>query len=135
MQQPYMLIAEDDQDDQFLLNAAFRESRLAVQVHFVQNGKEVLRHLEGISDNSRLPDLIVLDLNMPLLDGRQTLLRLKSCARYNTIPVIILTTSLSEKEKADCLRLGAANFLFKPPGYEKILTTARYLYELSGAAC
>jgi len=135
MQQPYMLIAEDDQDDQFLLNAAFRESSLAVQVHFVQNGKEVLRHLEGISDNSRLPDLIVLDLNMPLLDGRQTLLRLKSCARYNTIPVIILTTSLSEKEKADCLRLGAANFLFKPPGYEKILTTARYLYELSGAAC
>jgi len=72
---------------------------------------------------------------MPLLDGRETLLRLKSCARYNNIPVIILTTSLSEKEKADCLRLGAANFLFKPPGYEKILNTARYLYELSGAAC
>jgi len=134
LQLPFMLIADDDEDDIYLLESAFRESRLAVKVDFVQNGLEVLTYLDSIKDNNPLPDLIVLDLNMPLLSGRETLLRLKNNTRYKSIPVAILTTSVSEKEKAHCLELGAALYLFKSSGFDKILSTAKCLYEFSGAA-
>lgn len=135
LQHPFMLIADDDEDDIYLLDSAFKESRLKVKVDFVQNGLEVLTYLDKITDNNPLPDLIVLDLNMPLLSGRDTLLRLKEDLRYKSIPVVILTTSISEKEKAHCLEMGAALYLFKSPGFDKIVSTARYLYEFSGATC
>jgi CheY-like chemotaxis protein len=135
LQHPFMLIADDDEDDIFLLDTAFRESRLKVKVDFVQNGLEVLSYLDKINDSHPLPDLIVLDLNMPLLSGRETLLKLKEDLRYKNIPVVILTTSISEKEKAHCLEMGAALYLFKSPGFDKIVSTAKHLYEFSGAAC
>ncbi len=133
LQQPFMLIADDDEDDIYLLESAFKESRLAVRVDFVQNGLEVLTYLENIKEHNLLPDLIVLDLNMPLLSGSETLLRLKDDSRYKKIPVAILTTSISEKEKAHCLEMGAALYLFKSAGFDKIVSTAKYLYEFSGA--
>lgn len=132
---PFMLIADDDEDDIYLLDAAFKESHLDVKVDFVQNGLEVLSYLDKINGSNPLPDLIVLDLNMPLLSGPETLLKLKGSMRYNKIPVVILTTSISEKEKAHCLEMGAALYLFKSTGFDKIVSTARYLYEFSGAAC
>jgi CheY-like chemotaxis protein len=135
LQHPFMLIADDDEDDIYLLDTAFRESRLEVKVDFVQNGLEVLTYLNKINDNNPLPDLIVLDLNMPLLGGRETLLKLKEDLRYKNIPVVILTTSHSEKEKAHCLEMGAALYLFKSSGFDKIVSTAKYLYEFSGTAC
>jgi CheY-like chemotaxis protein len=132
---PFMLIADDDEDDIYLLDSAFKEIHLKVKVDFVQNGIEVLTYLDSIHDSSPLPDLIVLDLNMPLLSGRDTLLRLKGSVRYKNIPVVILTTSISEKEKAQCLEMGAALYLYKSSGFDKIISTAKYLYEFSGAAC
>jgi CheY-like chemotaxis protein len=135
LQHPFMLIADDDEDDIYLLDSAFKESRLKVKVDFVLNGQEVFKYLDSIRDNNPLPDLIVLDLNMPLLSGRDTLLRLKDDLRYKNIPVVILTTSHSEKEKAHCLEIGAALYLFKSSGFDKIVSTAKYLYEFSGTAC
>jgi CheY-like chemotaxis protein len=135
LQHPFMLIADDDEDDIYLLDSAFKESRLKVKVDFVLNGQEVFKYLDTIRGNNPLPDLIVLDLNMPLLSGRDTLLRLKDDSRYKNIPVVILTTSNSEKEKAQCLEIGAALYLFKSSGFDKIVSTAKYLYEFSGTAC
>ena len=132
LQFPFMLIADDDEDDIYLLNSAFNESELKVKIDFVQNGQEVFKYLDKINGNNPLPDLIVLDLNMPLLGGRDTLLRLKEDLRYKNIPVVILTTSNSEKEKAHCLEIGAALYLFKSPGFDKIVSTAKHLYEFSG---
>lgn len=135
LQHPFMLIADDDEDDIYLLDSAFKESHLAVKVDFVQNGLQVLTYLDKIKENNPLPDLIVLDLNMPLLGGRDTLLRLKEDSRYQKIPVVILSTSNNENEKAHCLQMGAALYLFKSSGFDKIISTAKYLYEFSGAAC
>jgi CheY-like chemotaxis protein len=133
---PFMLIADDDEDDIYLLDSAFKESRLAVRVDFVQNGLELLTYLDQIQDSNPLPDLIVLDLNMPILSGRDTLVRLKHDTRYKKIPVVILTTSINEKEKAHCLEMGAALYLFKSTGFDKIISTVKYLYEFTGAtAC
>lgn len=132
LQKPFMLIADDDEDDIYLMQSAFRESHLTVKVDFVQNGIQVLTYLDKIQADNPLPDLIVLDLNMPLLGGRETLQRLKTDLRYHKIPVAILTTSLSEEEKAHCLQIGAALYLFKSTGFDKIVSTAKYLYEFSG---
>ena len=132
LQKPFMLIADDDEDDIYLMQSAFRESHLTVKVDFVQNGLQVLTYLDKIQEDNPLPDLIVLDLNMPMLGGRETLVRLKEDLRYSKIPVAILTTSISEEEKAHCLEIGAALYLFKSPGFDKIVSTAKYLYEFSG---
>lgn len=132
LQFPFMLIADDDEDDIYLLDSAFKESHLDVKIDFVQNGQEVFKYLDKINGSNPLPDLIVLDLNMPLLGGRDTLLRLKEDLRYKNIPVVILTTSNNEKEKAHCLEIGAALYLFKSPGYDTIVSTAKHLYEFSG---
>lgn len=134
LQNPFMLIADDDEDDIYLMQSAFKESHLSVRVDFVQNGLQVLTYLDKIKKENPLPDLIVLDLNMPMLGGRETLQRLKDDVRYNKIPVAILTTSLSEEEKAHCLEIGAALYLFKSSGFDKIVSTAKYLYEFSGTA-
>lgn len=132
LQHPFMLIADDDEDDIYLMQSAFKETHLSIKVDFVQNGIQLLTYLDEIKENNPLPDLIVLDLNMPLLGGRDTLLRLKEDSRYNKIPVAILTTSMSEQEKAHCLEMGAALYLFKSSGFDKIVSTAKYLYEFSG---
>ena len=82
LQKPFMLIADDDEDDIYLMQSAFRESHLTVKVDFVQNGLQVLTYLDRIQEDNPLPDLIVLDLNMPMLGGRETLVRLKEDLRY-----------------------------------------------------
>ncbi|HUQ96771.1 MAG TPA: response regulator, partial [Chitinophagaceae bacterium] len=80
---------------------------------FVENGRQVLDYL---SENTitQLPSLIVLDLNMPELDGRQTLKKLKSHPVYQSIPVVIVTTSANKLDRDVCRQLGAALFLTKP---------------------
>jgi CheY-like chemotaxis protein len=129
---PFMLIADDDEDDIYLMQSAFKETHLSVKVDFVQNGIQVLTYLDQIREDNPFPDLIVLDLNMPMLNGRETLLRLKGDSRYHKIPVAILTTSMSEEEKAHCLQMGAALYLFKSSGFESIVSTAKCLYDFSG---
>ncbi|MBC7183921.1 MAG: response regulator, partial [Marinobacter sp.] len=93
---PRILIAEDDPDDRLLLSEAFAERFADSELTFVQNGEELLATLAG-GDRSR-PDLILLDLNMPLKDGRATLHELKTDPLLQQIPAIILTTSMAEED-------------------------------------
>lgn len=76
-----------------------------------------------------MPSLIVLDLNMPILNGMETLSRLKAHTIYKTIPVIMFTTSVHEVEKEKCLEIGAADFIKKPARFQQTISTARYLHE------
>jgi DNA-binding response OmpR family regulator len=76
-----------------------------------------------------MPSLIVLDLNMPILNGMETLSRLKSHTVYKNIPVIMFTTSVHEVEKARCLEIGALDFIKKPARFQQTISTARYLHE------
>jgi len=70
------------------------------------NGREVLDHLNGIDDPALYPCLIILDMNMPVLNGRETLAILKSEEKYNSIPVVVFTTSSSEMDRMFCRRFG-----------------------------
>ena len=109
-----ILVVDDDLEDHVILQGFFSEAGLDGKVQYRENGQQALFFLEGILDDALLPRLIVLDLNMPILNGTQTLLRLKQTPRLRSIPVIIFSTSQNETEKRKCLSLGAVDYLVKP---------------------
>jgi CheY-like chemotaxis protein len=108
----YILMAEDDLEDQLIMTDAFQEVQLEKQIRFVENGEMVLEFLKQHADE--LPSLIVLDLNMPLLNGTQTLRQLKQSEEFKKIPVIIYSTSFNLIEMEECMRLGADSYTIKP---------------------
>lgn len=111
--QKAILVADDDIEDHHILMDYFMASGLEDSVCFVENGQKLLEYLDKISDDL-LPQLIVLDLNMPILNGIQTLQTLKKSARLKNIPVIIYSTSDNEQERRKSLNLGAIDYLVKP---------------------
>lgn len=104
-------MADDDQEDCLLARIGFEESAIEGEIRFVENGEELLDYLR--SGDPR-PDLILLDLNMPRMDGREALLEIKSDQQLRNIPVVILTTSRQEKDVKFCLDAGACEFKTKP---------------------
>ncbi len=112
---PYKLVlyADDDVDDKDWVSEACKALNCSINMIFVDNGRQVFDYLSKAT-NSHLPSLIVLDLNMPELDGRQTLQRLKANPEFKDIPVAIVTTSVNRMDKEICQRLGASLYLTKP---------------------
>ncbi|MFT7068620.1 MAG: CheY-like chemotaxis protein [Spirosomataceae bacterium] len=107
-----LLIAEDDVDDQLLLESVFEELKLLYKLAFVENG---IKALEYLKENSKeLPSLILLDSNMPKKDGRETLIEIKSNEGWRSIPIIVFTTSDSEADIAYSYKHGTNAFITKP---------------------
>ncbi|MFT4733188.1 MAG: two-component system response regulator [Algoriphagus sp.] len=120
---PKILIAEDDLDDQLLLKSAFKENQSPCQVTFVADGEQLLTHLK----ENTLPDLILLDLNMPKIDGREVLKQIRFDTNLSHIPVLIISTSSAEGEIKMAYTLGASAYLVKPTSYEKLLLLVKNL--------
>ncbi len=123
-----ILIAEDDADDRMFMREAFGDSDFKHEIDFVENGQELLDYLNGIgeyADRPR-PGLILLDLNMPKMDGRTALLHIKSNPSLRRIPVIVLTTSNSEDDIEKTYDLGVSSYISKPSsaeGLKDVITT------------
>jgi CheY-like chemotaxis protein len=128
-QKPFILIADDDQEDRYLLHTAFEEIGRSNDIFLVENGLQVFTYLDSSMEQTNMPSLIVLDLNMPILNGMETLLRLKAHNLYKDIPVIMFTTSVHEVEKEKCLAIGAADFIKKPARFQQTVSTAKFLHE------
>lgn len=109
-----ILVVDDDAEDQLILDTFFQEAGISGTVGYRENGQDALDYLDQISKDASLPRLIVLDLNMPILNGTQTLFQLKQTMRFRHIPVIIFSTSQNETEKRKCLSLGAVEYMVKP---------------------
>ena len=129
-----ILMADDDVDDQLLTQKALKKSRLLNNMHFVNNGEELMNYLlhrDKFADKERhpSPDLILLDLNMPRLDGREALKLIKDDPHLRRIPVIILTTSRAEKEIIASYDLGANSFITKPVDFSEFLDAMRVFSE------
>jgi len=124
-----LLMADDDPEDCLLAAEAIQENGFGYQVHFVHDGEELLEYLHRTGryrqTPSKLPDLVLLDLNMPKLDGREALRRIKSDLRLRSMPVVILTTSRQEEDVQRCYQMGAASFLSKPATYCGWITLLR----------
>jgi CheY-like chemotaxis protein len=112
-----VLYADDDADDRSWISEACQSIGANLTIHFVENGRELLAYLQTLAVHE-YPSLIILDLNMPKLDGRSTLQLLKANPLYSHIPVAIVSTSSSQTDRDVCLRLGAALFLVKPDSHQ-----------------
>ncbi|MCM3883056.1 response regulator [Frankia sp. R82] len=119
---PYdILLAEDDPGDALLIEEAFSSRGLGQHLHTVGDGVQALEHLH---DPSRpRPDLILLDLNMPRMDGRETLAAIKADLELRTIPVVILTTSNAPDDIAGSYELHANAYVCKPTDLDDFLDT------------
>lgn len=133
-----ILMADDDDDDRLMTHDALVESRVINDFYFVEDGVELLKYLrrEGkYSDAScsPRPSLILLDLNMPRMDGREALTEIKSDPNLRSIPVVILTTSKQEEDKVKGYNLGAASYITKPVTFDGLVelmkTLGRYWVE------
>jgi CheY-like chemotaxis protein len=121
-----ILVADDDPDDRFLLSEAFQELQDTVEMHFVEDGEELMNYLycQG-KDTDFAPcpqvDLVFLDLNMPKKNGRQALSEIKADKHLSRIPVIVWTSSSSEEDITFCLQAGADACYTKPARYEEMV--------------
>ena len=121
-----LLIAEDDPNDQLLTREAIEESRCAAEVEFVADGIELLHFLRredayATKAGTPLPSLILLDLNMPRMDGREVLKTLKSDPMLGRIPVVIMTNSNADEDIAQAYDLGVSSYVLKPPGFDELV--------------
>lgn len=119
-----VLIAEDDNDDQEILKETMLEVNPAVDVVLVSSGLKAVKALEASSD-SDLPHLLILDYNMPELNGAQVLETLGRHQRYARIPKVVLSTSSSPYYKSSCLELGAQGYFTKPSSYTELESLIR----------
>jgi CheY-like chemotaxis protein len=119
-------LGEDDLDDQELLQEIFRDLDQNFSLLFVNNGRKVKTTLEGMKDD-KLPCLIVLDYNMPEMNGAEILLDLKKNKRYDPIPKVIWSTSGSDTYKLSCLDAGAKDYMTKASNVKDLENAIRHM--------
>lgn len=127
-----ILMADDDEDDRLLTQDALAESRVLNELHFVEDGVELLEYLErkgkfADKEISPRPGLILLDLNMPRMDGREALEAIKANPNLKGIPVVILTTSKQEEDMVKGYNLGAASYITKPVTFDGLVDLMKAL--------
>jgi CheY-like chemotaxis protein len=120
-----ILMADDDDDDFLLTKKALDESKLLNDLHRVKDGEELLQYLryEGDYKNDEhcRPGVILLDLNMPKMDGREALKELKTDPDLKDIPVVVFTTSKAEEDIVRSYHLGVNSFITKPVKFENLI--------------
>jgi CheY-like chemotaxis protein len=126
-----IVMADDDADDRLLARDAMEESRLGNPFHIVEDGQELMEYLtrtgKYATRDAPRPGLILLDLNMPRKDGRETLREIKSHPELRSIPVVVLTTSKTEEDILRSYDLGANSFITKPVTFERLVEIVRGL--------
>lgn len=134
-----ILIADDDAEDRMLVKDALDEGRLKNDIHFVENGEELVDYLHNrgrFSDKEKYPTpgLILLDLNMPKKDGREALKEIKADPHLRLIPVVVLTTSKAEEDILRTYDLGVSSFITKPVTFTALVdvmkTLSKYWFEI-----
>ncbi len=110
-----ILLIEDDIDDVDLLKDALEENNVLYQMEVIMEGDKVYSYLETIDT---LPEIIVMDLNLPKTDGKEILHEIKSSSPFTEIPIIVLTTSSSKEDIEYCTRMGISKFITKPSTIE-----------------
>ena len=118
-----ILLVEDNKDDVVLTRKGFERPKLAVNLHHVENGEECMAFLrnEGEYTDVPTPDLILLDLNMPVMDGREVLAELVNDDNFRHIPVVILTTSAAEHDVLRMYKLKCSGYATKPVDVNEFL--------------
>jgi DNA-binding response OmpR family regulator len=114
----HILIVDDDSEDRELFREAIAEIDPAIQCYSAQDGRDALFHMNR---GMALPDYIFLDINMPIMNGRECLIEIKKHAALQQIPVIMYSTTSDTKEIKGFYSLGAHDFLIKPHNFKKLV--------------
>jgi CheY-like chemotaxis protein len=127
-----ILMADDDADDRLLAKDALSECQLSNDLHFVENGEELMDYLKhrgkyATAELAPRPSLILLDLNMPRKDGREALREIKSDPELRRIPVVVLTTSKADTDISRIYELGANSFISKPVTFDSLVNVMKVL--------
>jgi CheY-like chemotaxis protein len=135
-------MADDDDDDFLLTKKALKESRLLNELRRVKDGEELLQYLRHEGEYKekagkplpRRPGVILLDLNMPRMDGREALKEIKNDPDLKEIPVVVFTTSKAEEDIVRSYQLGVNSFITKPVNFENLIQVmqalGRYWFEI-----
>jgi len=133
-----ILLVEDDLADQKLVKTSLLSEKVANDLYIVQNGEEgldFLHHRGNYSNGTPLPDLILLDLNMPGMGGKEFLRQVKQDEEVKQIPVVILTTSDAERDIIDSYKLQASGYVHKPVTLEEFKDGMKKLKEYWFVLC
>jgi CheY-like chemotaxis protein len=122
-----ILLVEDNEGDVVLTLEAFESIRLANNVHVVNDGEEAIQYLnkEGRFSGVDEPDMILLDINLPKIDGKEVLHYIKTHDRFKVIPVVILTSSASERDINETYSKHANCYITKPVDFSKFITVIK----------
>ena len=117
IQSKKILLAEDDEDDKMIFSEILNELKATKDFHFnaVDNGLQILQLLK---DDAQLPDLVVLDQNMPQMNGKETLQIIREDARLHHIPVVIYSTYNDSRLSSECFSIGVTQIITKPDSFE-----------------
>ena len=114
-----LFLVDDDPDDQEIFQEALRLIDKSIVCYTATDGKDAI---DKLKDSLILPDVLFLDLNMPVMNGKDCLKAIKSDKDLRRIPVIVYSTSSAEKEKTNCLSLGAIHYISKPPQFNMLVS-------------
>lgn len=120
---PSILVVEDNDADVFLLREAVYLHKLGVELHVEENGALAIAYIENADNNEAepCPCLCLLDMNLPLKGGAEVLRRLRTSRRMAHVPAIVMTSSRSQPEQDEIMRLGASAFFHKPISYSEFM--------------
>jgi len=118
-----ILLVEDNEDDLLLMRQGFKKARLALNLHHVENGEACMAFLrkQGEYENAPTPDLVLLDLNLPLMDGREVLKQIVADENLRHLPVVILTTSADEQDILNMYNLRCSSYIVKPVDFDQFV--------------
>jgi CheY-like chemotaxis protein len=124
-----VLLVEDDPGDVLMTREAFADYKIHNQLHVVSNGIDAMSFLrrEGEYADAPTPDLILLDLNLPRMDGREVLAAIKADEQFRTIPVVVLTTSDAQEDVTSSYSLHANAYVTKPVDFERFVDVVRQI--------
>jgi chemotaxis family two-component system response regulator Rcp1 len=126
-----ILLAEDNENDVELTRLAFKRCKLMLNLHHVPDGEECMAFLrrQGKYSNAPTPDLILLDLNMPRMDGREVLAELVADKILSAIPVVVLTTSAHDEEILKLYKLRCSSYIIKPVDFTQFVRAVGLIAE------
>ncbi len=129
MRPAQILLAEDNENDAELTRIAFKKSKLPFDRHHVWDGEECMAFLrkQGVHADAPNPDLVLLDLNMPRMDGRAVMTAIVADEALRSIPVVVLTTSADDREVLKMYQLRCSSYIVKPVELQEFLQVAQSL--------
>lgn len=124
--------ADDDPDDLMLMRQVLQEMDSNYEIVEVNNGREALDYLQEASATNKLPCLLILDMNMPIMDGKETLAQIKADEKLKDLSIVVFTTSNSKLDKLFCQKHNV-EMVTKPPNYVNLTEAVKKLLTFCGA--